>query len=134
MEKSDLRQILIDQQEIFNNKKEYIERELDLDYYLKGNEIVIISGIRRCGKSTLLKLLSEKFSKKAAYINFDDVKFVSFSLENFEDIEKNVLEIYGKNITYYLDEIQNIPYWEKWVNNLYSKNIKVFVTGSNSNL
>ena len=61
MEKSFLRQVIIDHQDILNRREEgLIERDIDLEYYLKGNEVVIISGIRRCGKSTLLKIIAGK--------------------------------------------------------------------------
>jgi len=135
MEKDKLRQIIIDQQEIFKKKEELIQRDIDLSYYLKGNEIVIISGIRRCGKSSLLKLISQEIPGKKIFISFDDIRFVDFTVDNFQDIQDLVLEKYGdENIIYFLDEVQNVLYWEKWVNNLYKKGIKVFLTGSNSTL
>ncbi|KAF5427487.1 hypothetical protein C5S42_04955, partial [Candidatus Methanomarinus sp.] len=61
---------------------------------------------------------------------------MDFNLDNFQEIQDIVFELFGENenITYFLDEVQNIIFWEKWVNNLYSQGIKVFVTGSNSNL
>ena len=135
MEKEQLRQTILDQQEFFRKNTELINREINLNNYLKGNEIIIITGIRRCGKSSLLKIISDKINKAYIYINFDDIKINDFEVKNFEDIEEISSEIHGKKeIIYFLDEIQNIHLWEKWVNNLYSKNIKVFVTGSNSNL
>lgn len=136
MEKGKLREVIFDQQKIFENTSELIEREISLDSYLKGNEIVVISGVRRCGKSSLLKIISKKMKEKYVYINFDDIRFSDFAIENFQDIEDVVAEIHGVSvkIVYFLDEIQNIKLWEKWVNNLYTKKVKVFVTGSNSSL
>jgi len=58
MEKSQLRQVIIDQQDSFTKGDELVFRDVDLERYLRGNEIVIISGIRRCGKSSLLKLIA----------------------------------------------------------------------------
>jgi len=136
MEKNKLRQVIIDQQSLFNKKEDLIYRDIDLEYYLKGNEIIVISGIRRCGKSSLLKLISEKVEGTKVFINFDDIRLVDFNLDNFPGIQDIVLELFGENekITYFLDEVQNMIYWEKWVSNLYSQGIKVCVTGSNSNL
>jgi len=136
MDKNKLRQVIIDQQVQFNKKEDLIDRDLDLQYYLKGNEITVISGIRRCGKSSLLKLISQKIDGTKVFINFDDIRLVDFNLDNFQDIQDIVLELFGDKgkVTYFLDEVQNIGFWEKWVNNLYSLGIKVFVTGSNSNL
>jgi len=136
MEKNKLKEVLQDQRVLFDKLKDLIEREVSLNEYMKGNEIVIITGIRRCGKSSLLKIISKKIKENFVYINFDDIRFTDFKLDNFEDIEEIVSEIYGikTKVIYLLDEIQNVPSWERWVNNLYAKQIKVFVTGSNSSL
>ena len=136
MDKNRLRQIIIDQHELFNKEEDLIERDTDLDYYLKGNEIVVISGIRRCGKSSLLKIISRRIKSTKIFVNFDDIRLTEFNIDDFQNIEDICVELYGEqeNITYFLDEIQNVKFWEKWVNNLYSREIKVFVTGSNSNL
>jgi len=135
MEKEKLRQILTDQQKFYKKQEDLIERTIDLAYYLKGNEIIIVSGIRRCGKSSLLKLISKKIQTKKIFINFDDIRFVDFTVDNFQDIEDLIIEMVGtEKVTYFLDEIHNVDLWQKWVNNLYAKNIKVFVTGSNSTL
>lgn len=136
MEISVLRQIIIDQQELFSRMDGIIERSVDYDYYLKGDEIVIISGIRRCGKSTLLKLISQKLHKKPVFINFDDIRLSAFSITDFEKTEKVITELFGDSSGYalFLDEIQNAGMWERWLNNLYTKGIKVFATGSNSQL
>lgn len=136
MEKNKLKEVLQDQQGLFDKADDLIERDISLKDYIKGNEIVIITGIRRCGKSSLLKIISKKLNEKFVYMNFDDIRLTDFKVENFEDIEEIVSEIYGikTNVIYLLDEIQNVPSWERWVNNLYAKKIKVFVTGSNSSL
>ena len=136
MEKNKLKEVLQDQQELFGKTDNFIEREISITDYMKGNEIVIITGIRRCGKSSLLKIISKKLKERFVYLNFDDIRLTDFKVENFEDIEEIVSEIYGikTNAIYLLDEIQNVPSWERWVNNLYAKKIKVFVTGSNSSL
>ena len=136
MDKDKLRQVIIDQQESFDREKDLIKRDIDLEKYLAGNEIIVISGIRRCGKSSLLKIISKKINGVNIFINFDDIRLIDFNTENFTDITDIVHEMHGnsKKITYFLDEMQNVPHWERWVNNLYDNNCKVFVSGSNSNL
>lgn len=135
MEKDKLRQIIIDQQQTYQKKTSLIQRDIDLSPYYKGNEIIIISGIRRCGKSCLLQLISQQLPGKKIFLNFDDIRLIDFSTENYQDLQDIVIEQYGtENVTYFLDEIQNAPVWERWVNNLYNQGRKVFVTGSNSNL
>ncbi len=133
MDKNKLRQVIIDQQELFKRREDLIERDIELKR--KGNEIVIISGIRRCGKSSLLKLISKNVECSTLYVSFDDIRLTDFSKDNFEDVQSIAIELFGKGkIAYFLDEVQNIEHWERWVNNLYAQGIKVFLTGSNSNL
>lgn len=136
MDKNKLRQTIIDQQKTFQETESLIERDLDLSYFMKGNETVIISGVRRCGKSSLLKLISKKLEGTKVFLNFEDVRLTDFEIQNFQDIQDIVVELFGigKKTYYFLDEIQNLKHWEKWINNLYSQKIKVFATGSNSNL
>ena len=136
MEKNKLKEVLRDQQETFAKVDNLIEREVSLKDYMKGDEIIIITGIRRCGKSSLLKIITKKIKEKFVYINFDDLRLTDFKIGNFEDIEEIVSEMQGikTEVIYLLDEIQNVPSWERWVNNLYAKKTKVFVTGSNASL
>jgi predicted AAA+ superfamily ATPase len=59
--KSDLiKQLLFDQKDTFNRKKSLIERDLDLTPFLKTRQVVVITGVRRCGKSSLLFLIKQK--------------------------------------------------------------------------
>lgn len=136
MDKNKLRQVIIDQQLLFKREDSLVDRDIDMGQYLRGNEIIIISGIRRCGKSSLLKLISQKITGEKVYINFDDIRLVDFDADNFPDIPDILTELHGEtsDITYFLDEIQSVPHWERWLNNLYGQGEKVFVTGSNSHL
>ncbi|MEM2138949.1 MAG: ATP-binding protein, partial [Candidatus Woesearchaeota archaeon] len=120
------------QQSLFKDDN-LIERDLNLEPYLKGNEIIIITGIRRCGKSSLLKIIARNF-KTNFYLNFDDIRLTDFQADNFHDLYEIALEITKDKPIFFLDEVQNVKDWEKWVNNLHEKGYKVFLTGSNSNL
>ncbi|MEA1925313.1 MAG: ATP-binding protein [Candidatus Altiarchaeota archaeon] len=135
MEKTRLRQVITDHQEFFRREENMIDRDINLNYLLKGKEIIIISGIRRCGKSTLLKIISKRIKGEKLFINFDDIRLTDFTKNNFLDIEDLAYELLGTDdITYFFDEIQNAEHWERWVNNLHGKNKKIFLTGSNSKL
>lgn len=142
MEKSQLRQVIIDQQESFRKGDELVSRDVELERYLRGNEIVIISGIRRCGKSSLLKLIAGQLEGVKFYVDFDDIRLSDFEVKNFQDLQDLVIELYREELDksetgqvyYFFDEIQNVPLWERWLNNLYKKGKKVFATGSNSQL
>ncbi|MHB8560372.1 MAG: ATP-binding protein, partial [Thermoplasmataceae archaeon] len=101
----------------------------------EGNSALVIKGIRRCGKSTLLKqLILGKGSLSFFYFNFDDERIYGFSVEDFQTLMETFIETYGQAKNIFFDEIQNVNGWELFVNRLLREGNKVFVTGSNSNL
>lgn len=127
-----LEDIVLDQFDNFSEKKSGLERDINFDKYLKTEQIVVISGIRRSGKSTLLKQFSEKL-KDFYYINFDDERLVDFTIEDFN----NLMIVWKKNWkanNVLIDEIQNVEKWELFIARLKSEGYKVFITGSNSKL
>lgn len=103
--------------------------------------IKVITGIRRSGKSTLLKQIINELKanniseKRIIYINFEDIE-MSF-IKNDIDLNEYVKKQIKTDEKYYLffDEIQNIINWEKAINSFKAtKNVSIFITGSNSNL
>jgi predicted AAA+ superfamily ATPase len=136
MNKDRLKEIMFDQKEVFNNHRSLIKRDIDLGKYISTSQVVIISGIRRCGKSSLMYLIKEQMrldESDYCYFNFDDERVIA-DVSILEMIYDLHLEIYGKEPVLFLDEIQNIDNWEKFVNRIYEQGIKVFVTGSNAKL
>lgn len=131
-----IKQILIDQRASFNQKTNLIEREIDVESYLKTEQIVILSGIRRCGKSSLLFLMKEQMGLadyNYCYFNFDDERIpIDSSLP--EIVYQQHLQLFGEEPVFFFDEIQNIPGWEKFVNRMHEKGHKIFITGSNAAL
>jgi predicted AAA+ superfamily ATPase len=119
-----------------------IEREIYLERLKKCQDrqiIKIISGIRRCGKSTLLKLFIEYLRAKKVqeeqiiYLSLDDIDLEH--LLDYKILYKYVSERLLKDKTTYvfLDEIQNVPDFQKAVNSLFLKdNIDIYLTGSNA--
>jgi predicted AAA+ superfamily ATPase len=93
---------------------------------------LIISGIRRCGKSTLLRQLIQRDSKNIVYLNFEDPRLAAFEFSDFERLGKYA-ENNGIN-HFYLDEIQNIPHWENFVRFKLDEGYNVTLTGSNASL
>ena len=103
--------------------------------------IKVITGIRRSGKSTLLKQIIDELKEsgvnkeKIIYINFEDIE-MSF-IKNEMDLNSYIKKQIKDDQKYYLlfDEIQNVVDWEKAVNSFKAtKNVSIFITGSNSNL
>lgn len=116
------------QEELKNEKK--IKRNLNPK--LQRNFATIISGIRRCGKSTLAKQLVK--SNKTYYFNFENVQLAEFDQNDFVKLDKSFKEILGDKGIYLFDEIQNIVGWEIFVRQLVDRGEVVVVTGSNATM
>ncbi|MEN6619396.1 MAG: ATP-binding protein [Rikenellaceae bacterium] len=136
MNKDRLKEIMLDQKDAFNSTKHLIRRNIPLEKYTKTNQVVIISGIRRCGKSSLLRLIKEEMKLEASdfcYFNFDDERILA-EVSILEELYNLHLELYGKEPILFFDEIQNVGNWEKFINRKYEQGVKIFVTGSNAKL
>ena len=105
------------------------------------NLIKIITGIRRCGKSTLMNLFKEYLlqsgidSSQIISINLEDLKynFIQNYMDLYNYITENLLE--DKKNYIFIDEIQIIPEFQKVADSLYlNKNIDLYITGSNAKL
>lgn len=92
----------------------------------------IITGIRRCGKSTLLLQLLRRDYEDAIYLNFEDIRLSSFETGDFIRLHKEINER-GIKVLFF-DEIQIIEGWEKYVNQLLREGYRVFITGSNASM
>lgn len=136
MQKDQLKEIMFDQKNVFNNRKHLIRREIELDRYIQTSQVVIITGIRRCGKSSLLYLIKTEMQLNDSdfcYFNFDDERIIS-DTSILEELYNLHLEVYGKDPILFFDEIQNVANWEKFINRKYEQGIKIFVTGSNAKM
>ena len=120
----------------YTNRKEYIEKLLA---YKDKDLIKVVSGLRRSGKSTLLELYRELLLKQG--VGKRQIQFYNFELpENYlrktwDDIYfeiKKKLQADKPNYVF-LDEVQNIPLFEKLVDGLFAtENTDVYITGSNA--
>ena len=113
-------------------KVPYIERmeEAAKAEYMSTGLVKLITGPRRAGKSVFaLQLLKDK---NFAYLNFDD----NLLLTNFEEnaVIQALNEVYPGYEYLLLDEIQNLPDWELWINKLYRRGANIVLTGSNAKL
>jgi len=112
--------------------------------FLQYDEIVVIKGIRRSGKSTLMQntiknLLSNNVKKKnILFVNLEDPRFINhLNIALLEQIKEAYEEYLSPDEKPYifLDEIQNVPNWEKWVNKEYALGVShIILSGSNSSL
>jgi predicted AAA+ superfamily ATPase len=146
MEKEKIKELIIGHKEKFLSRGKLVRREVqdEIARYIPQREILIITGIRRSGKSSLMKLICDDLLKSKdvlenniLYLNYEDERFVPFTVQDFEPLYETFIEMENpQGRTYlFLDEIQNISGWEKWLNRLYEfENVKIFVTGSNASL
>ena len=122
--------------------EKYILRKLYLEKLLSYKDkdlIKVVSGLRRSGKSTLLELFRDQLLESK--IQKNQIQFYNFELpENYLNKSWDTIyfEIKNKLIVdkpnyVFLDEVQNIPFFEKLVDGLYaSENVDVYITGSNA--
>lgn len=113
--------------------------------YFERREVIVLKGIRRSGKSTIVKQLMLEMIKKGVskkqilYLNLEDYSFAgNLQLSLFDEVLEAYLK-YSKNkkrIYFFIDEIQKIPSWEKWIRTKYdlNENIKFVIAGSSASL
>ena len=99
----------------YAKKKALLSREVELEPIISSSasKIVAITGIRRCGKSSLLMLIVQKLEvegKKVAYINLEDSR-----IKDDKEILDNILKWFGEDGFLFLDEITSAPDWEGWL-------------------
>ncbi len=132
MDKNQLKEIVVDQKSGFEKKHQFIERKVS-EKIIKSSKITAIVGVRRCGKSTLLKQLKNRYPGYY-YLNFEDERLLDFQVEDFNNLLEIFFTLYDHHSVFFFDEIQNIVGWEKFVSRLYGDGYKVFVTGSSAKL
>jgi uncharacterized protein len=117
-------------------RKEYFDKLLG---YKDKKIIKVITGIRRCGKSTLLKLYQEYLfkngieEKQIIDINFEDYEFddLKSPKELYRYIKNRLLP--NKMVYIFLDEVQNVQEFQKVVDSFFIKdNVDIYLTGSNA--
>ena len=111
-------------------RERYVHR--DLTVTIKDSILIkVILGPRRSGKSFLaMHIIGNKSS--CGYINFDDERFVD--LQNYDDMIAAIDVVYDNPKYLLLDEIQNLPRWELFVNRLQRQGYQLYITGSNAHL
>jgi uncharacterized protein len=129
--KSEIEKSLALQRSFLNKKQEGFNRESLAKLQLSTSHILIITGVRRCGKSTLLQQISKKIKEEFIFFNFEDPRIYGFELEDFTKLD----ELVGDEIGYYFfDEIQNVEKWELFIRHLHDRDKRIAITGSNASL
>ncbi len=119
------------------NRPMYVDKIMR---YADAPFVKILTGIRRCGKSTILKMIMRELQKRGAAdeqivsYRFDSMEYEGMSAkEMFSDIKGHLCD--GKKTYLFLDEVQEIKNWEKVINSLAADyDVDIYVTGSNSRM
>ncbi|MFH0970546.1 MAG: ATP-binding protein [Candidatus Diapherotrites archaeon] len=102
---------------------------------MRHKSAVVVTGVRRCGKSTLLfQVMDRFFSKGFFYLNFADERLNDFETRDFQVLHEILIKEFGDQKTFFLDEPQGKNGWNQFVNRLYENGYKFFITGSNAEL
>lgn len=132
LSKSDISKIWELQNETAEKSETGVPRELLADFRIPDRFAIILTGIRRCGKSTLLyQLLKQKY-KDAFYLNFDDNRLFGFESNDLMRLDE-VIKDTGSRLLFF-DELQETKGWERYVRQKLDENFNVVLTGSNASL
>ena len=118
-------------------REAYIKKLIPL--ITETNQIVCIAGIRRSGKSTLIRQLAKELGggTNTLIVNFEDERFIQRDLKLLRDIYDTYLEKVKptKKPFIFLDEIQNVPEWERFARGVHErKEARLVISGSSSKL
>ncbi len=124
-------------EDVFHAQQKALKKELltSRNYLVentfKGKQVEVISGIRRSGKSTLMRMIMAHYAPNVVCFNFEDSRIFGFEVSDFKKLDELMGETHP---VYFFDEIQNVENWEIFVRQLHERGEKVFVTGSNASL
>jgi uncharacterized protein len=97
-----------------------------------SSHALIISGVRRCGKSTLLHQLMDTRLQGVWFLNFEDPRLYGFEMNDFARIDELINESQSQVLVF--DEIQIISGWEAYVRQKLDEGFKILISGSNASL
>jgi predicted AAA+ superfamily ATPase len=133
MLKEVLKSILLSQQEWLVPEEKEIPREQLSKFSSLPPFAYLLTGVRRSGKSTLLKQLMRHLGS-LNYFNFEDSRTAGFEVTDFSIIEELFSELPGRKPILFFDEIQNVTGWERYARDAIDRKKPVVITGSNANL
>ena len=126
---------------IIINKQEWLKslQVKEREYSVEPNANYVFTGLRRAGKSFFLyQIIQQNFNENnfenILMINFEDERLLEVNTENLQEIMEAYYELYTAQPVVFLDEIQNIPHWQKFVRRLADEGLLVYVTGSNAEM
>ena len=136
MNREDLEQVLADQRKelLGRNRSRLVGRVEEAQIHLDSALAQVVIGVRRSGKSTLCQAAVLQSGRPFGYVNFDDERLASLRGEDLNVALETLYALNGDFDVLFLDEVQNIPEWNLFVNRLLRQGMHVLVTGSNAKL
>ena len=132
MKQSVLTQVADEQKRLLVYNKGNLQRDVLQQLPDITSHALIISGIRRCGKSTLLHQFIKEKSKPVFFLNFEDIRLYDFHIDDFKVLDK-VIEVHEQKVLFF-DELQIIEGWELYVRQKLDQGFQVVITGSNASM
>jgi len=135
--KDQIKAMLLEQRQAFWQREIGVERGKlgEIERAMPLPHAVVISGLRRVGKSTLLAQFAHRLGEERFYyVNFEDDRFLGFQAEDANDLYQALVELFGERSVFIIDEVQNVTGWERFVRRFMDQGIKFFITGSNASL
>ena len=126
---------------LISKQREVDEAEIvprPVSFEENGNYVIV--GVRHAGKSYLLYQRVRQLQAagkgwdEILFVNFEDERLAEFQTDDFNSLLEAHLELYGKKPVVFLDEVQNIDHWDKFVRRLADAKYNVYVTGSNAKM
>ena len=133
-----LKQVISEQRVLFLRKETGIKRETleRIKQKIRLPHVHVITGIRRCGKSTLLRQIVKEFynDHDFYYLNFEDERLLNFDAAGFNLVYETMVELFGLQKTFFIDEIQHVVQFDSFIRRFYDQGFKFYLTGSNAGL
>ena len=122
----------IDAQAIERKKRLGMPRMVLPDVPSERKFATVVTGVRRCGTSTLLDQWVAQHQESTVAVHFDDLRLTSFGTGDFLVLDE-IVRARGCNVVV-LDEVQDVPQWERYVTGCLDLGRRVLVTGSNAKM
>lgn len=137
-DRNSIASVLLEQRTSFLRKSGGVSRTIlqKVERYKPLPHTVVITGLRRTGKSTLLRQIASAYyhNEDFHYINFEDERLIGFPAERFNELYEILTGQFGQRRTFLIDEIQNVPGFERFVRRFLDDGYKFYITGSSANL
>jgi len=137
MEANEIYKVILDQREElpFLVEDNFVMRSEANLISLDNKQAQVVIGVRRSGKSTLCHMALLKSGVTYGYVNFDDDRLATLTVEDLNSVLEGIYRVYGNDVKHiFFDEIQNVEGWHLFVNRLLRQGLRIIITGSNAKL